>query len=58
MENVKKLVDEFEGKISTEIRRQEGVEERWKMKLNPNVEELKRSELSEKYITKILLILI
>jgi len=48
------LVEEFEERLSAEVRRQEGIEERWRVKMNPEAEEFKRSELSEKYMTKIL----
>jgi len=48
------LVDEFEERLSTEVRRQEGVEQRWRVKLNPRVDEFRRSELLGKYITKLL----
>jgi len=48
------LVDEFEGRLSTEVRRQEGVEQRWRVKLNPRVDEFRRSVLLEKYIAKLL----
>ena len=48
------MVDEFEERLSTEVRRQEGVEQRWRVKLNPRVDEFRRSELLGKYITKLL----
>jgi len=51
---VRELVDEFEEKISTEVRQQEGIDKMWKIKLNPNTEEFRRSELPGKYIVKIL----
>jgi len=54
LENTKELVDEFEGRLEVEVRRQEGIEERWKVKLNPRTDEFKRSELPEKYIAKLL----
>ena len=54
LENARELVDKFKGRIGTEVRRQEGIEERWKIKLNPNVEEFRRSELPGKYIAKLL----
>ena len=54
LENVRKLVDKFEGRMSVEIRRQEGIEERWKVKLNLKAEEFKKSELPGKYTVKIL----
>jgi len=47
-------VNEFEGKTSAEVRRQEGVGKRWKVKLNSEADEFKRSKLLEKYIAKIL----
>ena len=48
------LVDEFEGRLGAEVRRQEKIEERWKVKLNPRADEFQRSELLEKYIAKLL----
>jgi len=54
LENTRELVDEFEGRMSAEVRRQEEIEERWKVKLNPKVEEFRRSELLGKYTAKIL----
>jgi len=54
LENARELVDKFEGKTSMEVRRQEGVEKRWKVKLNPKADKFRRSELPEKYIVKIL----
>ena len=37
-----------------EVRRQKGVEQKWKMKSNPRVEEFKRMELPGKYMAKLL----
>ena len=54
LENVKELVDEFEERIDVEVRQQEGIEKRQKIKLNPNAEEFRRSELLEKYTVKLL----
>jgi len=54
LENAKELVDEFEGKSGVELRRQERIEEKWKEKLNPKVDEFKRSELLGKYMAKLL----
>ena len=60
LENTKKVVVEFERRISAEIRQQkeveknENLEKLWKVKLNLNMEELRRSELLERYIAKIL----
>jgi len=48
------MVDEFEGRISAEVRQQEEIEKLWKVKLNPKVEEFRRSELPEKYTIKLL----
>jgi len=48
------LVEEFKGRLSAEVRRQEGIKERWKVKLNPEAEEFRRSKLPEKYTVKIL----
>jgi len=54
LENARELVNKFEERLGAEVRRQEGVEQRWKVKLNPKVEEFKRSELLEKYTAKLL----
>ena len=54
MENTRELVNEFEERLEAEVRRQEGIEERWKMKLNSRADEFKRSKLPEKYIAKLL----
>ena len=59
LENAKKLVDEFEGRIEAEVRQQEEVEKKnldkaWNVKLNPNIEEFRKSMLLEKYTAKIL----
>ena len=54
MENTRELVNEFEERLEAEVRRQEGIEERWKIKLNPRADEFKRSKLPEKYIAKLL----
>ena len=54
MKNAKELVDEFEERLEAKLRQQEGMDKMWKIKLNPNTEEFKRSELPGKYIVKIL----
>ena len=54
MENTRELVNKFEERLETEVRRQEGIEERWKIKLNPRADKFKRSKLPEKYIAKLL----
>jgi len=54
LENARELVEEFERRLSVEVRRQEGVEERWKVKMNPETDEFRRSELPGKYMAKIL----
>ena len=54
MENTSELVNKFEERLEAEVRRQEGIEERWKIKLNPRADEFKRSKLPEKYIAKLL----
>ena len=33
LENARELVNEFEGKMSVEIRRQEEIEEKWRVKV-------------------------
>jgi len=45
LENAKELVDEFERRLSIEVRRQKRVEQRWRVKLNPRADEFRRSEL-------------
>ena len=52
--NAKELVDEYKGRLSTEIRRQEGVDQKWKTKLNPRADQFKRMELLGKYTAKLL----
>ena len=54
LEHAKELVNEFERKLGMEVRRQEGVEQRWRIKLNPRADEFKRIELLEKFIAKLL----
>ena len=54
LENARKLVNKFEGRMGAEIRRQEGIKERWKVKLNPKANEFRRSKLLGKYTVKIL----
>ena len=54
MENVKELVNEFEERLGTKVRRLERVEQRWKVKLNPAAEEFRRSELPGRYTMKLL----
>ena len=52
--HVKDLVDEFKGRLEAKVRRQERVEQKQKMKLNPSPDEFKRRELPGKYIAKLL----
>jgi len=40
--------------LSIEVRRQEGVEQRWRIKLNSRADEFRRSKLLEKYTAKLL----
>jgi len=54
LENAKELVDEFERRLSIEVRRQKRVEQRWRVKLNPRADEFRKSELLGKYIAKLL----
>ena len=51
---MRELVNKFEERSEVEVRRQEGIEKRWKVKLNPEVDKFKRSELLEKYTAKLL----
>ena len=52
--HAKNLVEEFKGKLGTEVRRQEGIEQRWNRKLNPRADKFKRIELPGKYTAKLL----
>ena len=54
MENAKELVNKFEERLEVEVRQQEETDKMWKIKLNPNVEEFRRSELPGRYTVKIL----
>jgi len=54
LENTKEIVEEFEERLSTEVRKQKRIEERWNVKLNPRVDEFKRIELPGKYMAKLL----
>jgi len=54
LENTKELVNKFEERLSTKIRRQEEVDQKWKTKLNLRVDKSKRMELLGKYIVKLL----
>ena len=47
-------MNEFEGRLVAKVRRQKGVDQRWRVKLNLRVEEFRRSELPGKYIAKLL----
>ena len=51
---MRELVNKFEERSEVEVRRQEGIEKRWKVKLNPEVNKFKRSKLLEKYTAKLL----
>jgi len=52
--NTKELVDEFEKRLGVEVRRQERIEERWNVELNPRADKFKRMELPGKYMAKLL----
>ena len=54
LENIKELVNKFEKRLEAEVRWQEEINKRWKVKLNINKEEFRKSELPEKYIAKVL----
>ena len=54
LKNAKELVDEFEERISTEIRKQEKVNQKQKRGLDQRAEEFKRMELPGRYTAKIL----
>jgi len=47
-------VDEFKERMSMEVRRQEELNQKQKMKGNPEAEEFKRMELPEKYTATLL----
>ena len=51
LRNARGLVDEFEGRLSAEVRRQEEIGEKGKI---PEIEEFKRMELPEKYTVRLL----
>jgi len=53
LEHARELVDEFEGRLSIEARRQEGGNQKQK-EISPRVEEYKRMKLPEKYTVKLL----
>ena len=52
--NAKKLVDEFKGRLSVEVRRQEKVETERRIKGNLRTEKYRRSKLLGKYMVKLL----
>ena len=54
LENAKELVDKLEGRLNAEVRCQEKVEVEGEIKRNLGVEKYRRSELPEKYTTKLL----
>jgi len=54
LENVKELINKFKGRLGAEVRRQEKIKERWKVKLNSRADKFKRSELLGKYMAKLL----
>ena len=54
LENTRELVDEFEERLKVEVRKQEGIDQRWRLKLNLRADEFKRSELPEKFTAKLL----
>ena len=54
LENTKELVDEFEERLGAKVRRAERIDKRQKVKLNPEAEELRREELLERYMAKLL----
>ena len=43
LENIRELVDEFEGRLSAEVRRQKGIEERQKVIQNPKTDEFQQT---------------
>jgi len=46
LENARKLVEEFKGRLSAKVRRQERIEKRWKVQINSEAEEFKRGRQS------------
>ena len=54
LENAKKLVDEFEGRLNIKVRQQEKIEVGGEIKRNPEVEKYRRNELPGKYTAKLL----
>jgi len=53
LEHARELVDEFEGRMSMEVRRQEELNEKQKTKMNPK-EKFKKIEVPGKYMVKLL----
>jgi len=51
LRNARKLVDEFEERLSAKVRRQERIEKKERI---PKVKEFKRMELPGKYIARLL----
>jgi len=52
--DTKKLVNEYKGRINAKIRRQEELGRVRKVKLNSRIEEIRKSELPERYTVKLL----
>ena len=52
--DTKKLVNKFKERINAKIRRQEELGRVGKVKLNSRIEEVRRSELPERYTVKLL----
>jgi len=52
--HAKELVEQFEGRVRTEVRRQERVEARWNMKTKLRADKFRRTELSGRYMAKLL----
>ena len=54
LENAKKLVDEFEGRLNIKVRQQEKIEVGGEIKRNPEAGKYRRNELPGKYTAKLL----
>ena len=54
LRNAKELVDEFKGRLGVEVEKQEGMEKKQNVKLNPRADKFRRMELPGKYTVKML----
>ena len=47
-------MDKFKERLGAEVRRMKEVEQRWKVKMNPETEEFRKRELLRRYTVKLL----